>query len=47
VHCTTSMNAEDYHYHIKLLLKKNPLLKPEDIGIILTLESLYKGRVFM
>jgi hypothetical protein len=37
------MSDEDYHYHIKLLLKKNPLLKPEDIGVILTLESLYKS----
>jgi len=39
---TPSMNDEDYHHHIKLLLKKNPLLRPEDIGIILTLESLYR-----
>ena len=37
------MNDEDYHHHIKLLLKKNPLLKPEDIGVILTLESLYRS----
>jgi hypothetical protein len=37
------MNDEDYHQHIKLLLKKNPLLKAEDIGIILTLESLYRS----
>jgi len=39
----TSMNDEDYHHHIKLLLKKNLLLKPEDIGVILTLESLYRS----
>ena len=37
------MNDEDYHYHIKLLLRKNPLLRPEDIGVILTLESLYRS----
>jgi len=43
VYYTTSMNAEDYHHHIKLLLRKNPLLKPEDIGVILTLESLYRS----
>jgi hypothetical protein len=39
----TSMNDQDYHHHIKLLLKKNPLLRPEDIGVILTLESLYRS----
>jgi hypothetical protein len=43
VHDTTSMNNEDYHHHIKLLLKKNPLLQPEDVGVILTLESLYRS----
>jgi hypothetical protein len=37
------MSGEDYHRHIKLLLKKNPLLKQEDIGVILTLESLYES----
>ena len=37
------MNDEDYHHHIRLLLKKNPLLKPEDLGVILTLESLYRS----
>ena len=37
------MSDEDYHHHIKLLLKKNALLKPEDIGVILNLESLYKS----
>ena len=37
------MNDEDYHHHITLLLRKNPLLKPEDIGVILTLESLYRS----
>jgi hypothetical protein len=36
------MSDEDYHHHIKLLLKKNSSLKPEDIGVILTLESLYR-----
>jgi hypothetical protein len=37
------MSVEDYPHHIKVLLKKNPLLKQEDIGVILTLESLYKS----